>query len=367
MRRSARLRYRFFLLLLIMCVIPAIEVKADWKDEGKDIPVKNFYLGESEQELDAEAVSEDGVLHLTVDTAGKKEGYYAASFFKNLKTDKNEYAGIALEVKNNRSEPVRMNVICINRDGTALAVKDGTDVIFNTEKKYTSGKVENGSLEIPEAYEGELYLPFNQLALSGSTELAELEGIQGIGFTLVISEETVADIEISSIFLTMCTEETKQETAYLILEGDATVLKPTLGESVSQYHAAAYNIAGEPLDEAVVRYEIPGCEGAKIDENSGLLCMNQNIEQEIIPIRAIAEDGSVTEKKVEVKASWTTTQKTDNGYDASLASPDEVADIQEKILFLTDEKLIWTVRIIAVVSLLIFVIHYQYHRRKRAK
>lgn len=367
MRRSARLRCRFFLLLLIVCMIPAIQVKADWKDEGKDIQRKDFYLGESEEELDAKAVSEDGVLHLTVDTTGKKKGYYAVSFFKNLTSDKNEYAGIALEVKNNQSEPVRMNVSCINNDGDALAVRDGADVIFKTEKKYTSEKVENGSFEVPAAYEGEVYLPFNELALSGSMESAEPEGVQGIGFTLVIPEETLADIEISSIFLTMCTEEMKKQTAYLILEGDETVLKPTLGESVSQYHAVAYNIAGEPLDEAVVRYEISGSEGAKIDENSGLLCINQKMEQEIIPIRAIAEDGSVTEKKVEVKVSWTTMQKTDNGYDASLASPDEVADIQEKIRFLTEEKLIWMVRIAAVVALVIFMIHYQYHRRKRTK
>lgn len=369
MRRRTKLRYRIFLLLLAVCMIPAIQVNADWKDAGREISCESFFLGESEEEIAAKAESEDGVLHLTVDTADKNEGYYAVSFFKNMKIDGNTdpFAGIALTVKNNCSKPVNMNVICVNKDGTALVVGDGTDVIFRTGGTYIGGQVENGSMVIPEAYEGEVYLPFQCLVLSKGTGTAELEGIWGIGLTLVIPEESAADIEISRIFLTQCTEAAENQIAYLLLRGDDSVLKPTVGESVVQYHAAAYNIAGQELDSADVRYEISECEGAAIDENSGLLCMDKNAEQDVITVRAIAGDGAVAEKNVEVKASWTTTQKTDNGYDASLAAPDEVADIQENIYFLMDDRLIWAVRIIAVSAGIVLMIYYRYHRRRRAK
>lgn len=365
MRRRAKICCRFLTFLLGLSIVAGSQVRADWKEKGAHVSREAFYAEEGESEISAEAVCEDGVLHLTVDATGKEDEYDTISFFKELDDDKDEYAGILLEVKNNSRMPVDMNIVCINQEYDSLMVRDDIYVVLKEDGKYRSQMVSNQVMTVPEQYEGEIYVPLCVFSLNGSSEEAKIDDIRGIGFTLVASQTDTVDIEISDIFLTEQSKKTQNTLAYVVLEGDETLLKPTQEESVSQYRAIACNLAGEELEDIPVHYEIPACEGISIDENTGLLTVNNDVSLENFVVRAITEDGIVAEKNVDLKVSWTTTQKTENGYDASLASPDEVADILEKCRFLMEEKLILTIRVIGFMSVVLFMGYYLYQRKKK--
>lgn len=365
MRRKAKISCRFLTFLLGFCIVAGSQVRADWKEKGAHVSRESFYAEAGDSEIHADAVCEDGALRLTVDAAGEDDEYSTISFFKELDDDKDDYAGILLEVKNDSKIPVDMNIVCINQEYDSLMVRDGMYVVLKEDGKYRSQMVSNQVMTVPEQYEGEIYVPFLAFSLNGSSEAAEIDDIRGIGFTVVASATDAIDIKISDIFLTEQSKKSQNTLAYVVLEGDETLLKPTQEESVSQYRAIACNLAGEELEDIPVRYEISESDGMSMDENTGLLTVNNDASIENFVVRAITEDGIVAEKNVDLKASWTTTQKTDNGYDASLASPDEVADILEKCRFLMNEKLILTIRVIGGISVILFIGIYLYQRKKR--
>lgn len=67
---------------------------------------------------------------------------------------------------------------------------------------------------------------------------------------------------------------------------------------------------------------------------------------------------------ITLKKSWTETQKTENGYDASMVLPDEVVKVADDTSVWMNASYLVIGRILVVVSAVAFLIYYTYKHKK---
>ena len=150
------------------------------------------------------------------------------------------------------------------------------------------------------------------------------------------------------------------------------MLRPTVGESIADYTTAFYNMAGTELKKnEAVTYEIQtedgsAPEGMSIDENGRLTVKNDAVDGAYL-LFARDASGQAFRRTITLKGSWTETQKTENGYDASMLPTDRVTEVVAEDSPFMDDSLIRAVRVAAVVIIVVFLGHYVYKHRKYKK
>lgn len=287
---------------------------------------------------------EEDVLRLSFDTNGYQERYYTATAFKNIKLDTEEFAGLSFEVQNNHDTAVRMNFALFEEEGRTLDVGAGFYVkLSGTEISYA--KVEYGCFELPPGFAGKVEIPFEVLAFQDTGERAgEIAQIWGYGIICVAQQEETFDLSFSGLsFLTA--EETVDagEACELEIEGEERAFRPKVGESNTPYQAVVYNMLGEGEPaEAVFSLKEP-CEQAEIS-SEGVLTIGSKCGEETLTLTAETPEGLTAVREIEVYDSWTNSVSTDNGFDASLADPSEIAPIVTMAKELRSTRTLWLIR-----------------------
>ena len=84
-------------------------------------------------------------------------------------------------------------------------------------------------------------------------------------------------------------------------------------------------------------------------------------------IFAHCDSGQNFVRNVALKGSWTETQKTENGYDASMLATDQVTEIVSKDSPFMNASLILGLRVVAAAVVVVFLGYYVYKHRKYKK
>lgn len=339
-----------------------------------EIRLDKFQAGEDVTESFSPQIVYDetsGQTNLSFQTEGETEGQYALSVFENDKEKLKDYEGVELCLKNNRNEELKMNVLLSTLEETVLIVRDGAKVWLEEKDVYQVKESELGCFTVPANYDGTIYIPFTAFAQVDDTEEPEeITGIYGIGFTFVLPEDSRADVSLSAI--RMIPENTAQAKTYFEITGADSVLRPRLGESTANYSVEFYNGMGQVCDSRdAVSYEIVSVDGGQakgafIDEN-GRLTVEPAAAEGTYLLRANSAMGKTAEKEITFKASWTESQKTDNGYDASMVSPDEVTEVVSREHPLMDDVLVKRIRMAVVAIVVIFLGYYTYKHNRYKK
>lgn len=307
---------------------------------------------------------EEDTLRLSFDTKGYQERYYTATAFKNIKLDTEEFAGLSFEVRNNCDTAVRMNFALFEEEGRTIDVGAGFYVrLQGPEVSYA--KVEYGCFELPPGFAGRVEIPFRILAFQDTGERAgETAQIWGYGMICVAQQEEIVDLSFTGLsFLTA--EETVDagEACELEIEGEDRAFRPKVGESNTPYQAVVYNMLGEGKPaEAVFSLKAP-CEQAEISAE-GVLTVGSKCREETLELKAETAEGLTAVRKIEVYDSWTNSVSTDNGFDASLADPSEIAPIVTMAQKLRSPRTLWLIRGAFVAGGALFLIYYLMVRRK---
>lgn len=371
-RLKNRIKKGMGCLLLAGCVgfMPSVVMAAKKAEPPKEFSVKldGFEAGEDAKEeflpqIDYDKETEH--LHLSVSTEGQKEGQYPLSFFQDTKKDFKGYGGVVLSLVNEQAEELKMNMLLAPQKGGASVVADGEKVVLKEDEIWQETTADLGSFTIPADFDGQVYLPFDIFE-----QAEEIDGIYGLGFTFVLPEDDTAQVTLEAIQI--LPDADMQALDWFEVNGADTVLRPTVGESIADYTTAFYNMAGTELKKnEAVTYEIQtedgsAPEGMSIDENGRLTVKNDAVDG---AYRLFARDasGQAFRRTITLKGSWTETQKTENGYDASMLPTDRVTEVVAKDSPFMDDSLIRAVRVAAVAVIVVFLGHYVYKHRKYKK
>lgn len=302
--------------------------------------------------------SEDGSgLHMEYQY--EKDGYHTITVFCDEHVRKIEQqSSLLLTIKNDSKTPVRMNIEIIDAAGEIHTVSDGCYVVLR-DKTTDTAPTEQGCFAIPAGFEGELEVPLELLAEDG------LDEIMGYGLVCVAEDQNAYRIDFTDAAIKEDGTDPK-ETAGLLLNGPDEIRKAKVGESETQYDAETYNLFGE-RKKAVVSLSLK--EDAKEIEltDEGWLVVKAGAAEEELTLVAQTADGLKAEKKITLQSSWTESIHTENGYDASIASPQEIAPVDGKLAFLVTAKALNIVRVAGVILTAAVLIYYIVMRRKAGR
>lgn len=316
-------------------------------------------------------------LRISFRSTDKPEGYYTATFFKDMPMELDCQGGIAFEVSNPLMVPVRMNFALSCVDERTATVKDGYYVKLQGDKSEglafkgngvndaDYAKVEYGCFEIPARFQGTVEIPLEVMEFqNGKAKLEEKQEIWGYGILCVVQENQYYELEVSQIRLLKPAETVKaQASCGIQIVGEEKVLRPRIGESETQYHCTAYNMLGEDVPVTVDFSLERKYEGVRMTED-GMLVLENGCLAESIDIRAEAEEGLVSIRSIEVYESWVNSISTDNGYDASLAQPSEIAPIVKWDKEMQSTQVLRGVRAALAAGGILFMSYYMRARRK---
>lgn len=357
----------FLVLLGIFLQQNPHSIYASEQKEERAIKLNKFELGEDAKEEFCPEISysEEGNMKISFQTTDQKEGEYPVSVFENTKQELSGYAGVNIKVKNS-AEHVKGNVLFSTQKGNVLVLEDDVPVILKQNGTYHTEKVDYGAFSIPANFEGEIYIPFSSFTKGDEAEREELEkGIYGLGVTLVAPEKKQISVEIQSVSFI---PDKENEIFYFTLSGSEKVLRPSIGESVENYAVDFFDSEGQKIEKTcVMSYCITKdgrpVKGISIDEN-GKLTVTAEAEEGEYRLEAKNSEGESTYLLITLKKSWTETQKTENGYDASMVLPDEVVKVADDTSVWMNASYLVIGRILVVVSAVAFLIYYTYKHKK---
>lgn len=307
---------------------------------------------------------EGDILHFNFDTAGYQERYYTATAFKNTKLNLETFGGVSFHVQNKLETPLRMNFAFFGEEGRT--VNAGAGFYVKLQGKQTSyAKVEYGCFELPAGFDGDVEIPFDVLAFQDDGERAgELETIWGYGIICVAQQNEAYEVDFSEIRL-LAPEETVSASAAceLEIEGDERAFRPKVGESDTPYHCIIYNMMGEGETADAVFSFNDTYENAAISE-SGVLTIGSGYVGDTIEIKAETPEGLTAVRQIQIYDSWTNSISTDNGFDASIADPSEIAPIVVWADEMQDPDTLLMIRGAFVLGGFLFMAYYLIVRRK---
>lgn len=311
---------------------------------------------------------EDGAISITGSEDGsgihmeyqyEKDGYHTVTVFCDDHVRKIEQqSSLLLTIKNDSKTPVRMNVEMIDAQGENHTVSDGCYVILR-DKTTDTALTEQGCFVIPAGFAGELEVPLELLAEDG------LDEIMGYGLVCVAEDQNTYRIDFKNAVIKEDGTDPK-ETAGLLLNGPDEIRKAKVGESETQYSAETYNLFGERKKAAVSLSLKDDAEEIELTDE-GWLIVKAGAKEEEITLVAQTVDGLKAEKKITLQSSWTESIHTENGYDASIASPQEIAPVDGKWAFLVTSKALNIVRVAGLLLVAAVLIYYIVIRRKAGR
>lgn len=376
---NKRKQWMMGMLVCLLCGMWGLPIKAAPKEQLIQVSFSDM-VGSSEDAansiLEPKLVYEEKEdrLRISFRSVDKPEGYYTATVFKDMPMELERRGGIAFEVSNPLMVPIRMNFALSCVDERTASVKDGYYVkLQRTESEDLAfkvndtdyAKVEYGCFEIPARFQGTVEIPLEVMEFqTGKARLEEKQEIWGYGILCVVQENQYYELEVGQIRLLEPAETIEVENICGIqIIGEEKVLRPRIGESETQYHCTAYNMLGENADVTVKFSLDRQYEGVRMEE-SGSLVLEDGCLAQSIDIRAESVQGLVCVRSIEVYESWTNTINTENGYDASLAQPSEIAPIVKWDKQMQGMQVLWGIRGGLTAGGILFMGHYLWVRRK---
>ena len=356
-----KLRYQGMVCLVLLCLITInLQVNAHGNSKMK---FKNPVIEEDFGGA-VDVVCTDSAEGMSVSYQFTDKGYHSATVFMESYYELEGERGVLVSVQNKAAFPVRLNIAVVDGDGIAFQIKDGCYVQLNeSETEYV--KVENGCFELPTGFDGNIVLPFGVFAKNNGDFLEENPNkIMGFGFVFVA--EDMREYELNIYDFILSDSESMPDVVsknILLLRGADNILKPKVGESESQYTAVLADMCGRE-EEATVELSLETeVEGISVKED-GWICVGEEAQPEKIVLIARSENGIIARKEVDLYTSWTNSTETENGWDASIASPEEISPIIGMEQMLTDDMTLWVIRLFICGVAIVFLMYYKGIRQK---
>ena len=273
---------------------------------------------------------------------------------------------VMVGIANMQNQTARMNFSIIDQSGSAFQVKEGCYVALRDDQT-TYVPVEKGCFEIPAGFSGELEVPFPVLS-NDAAKQALSQKITGYGFVCVAAGQSRYHLKFYDMnFLDSSEAVNAHEAAILKINGDATVRKPETGFSEASFSASAYNMLGEE-QKTDAEFSLSGKSDAGVTvTKDGLLKVLPEAGETVTLCAKDKKQDLWAEMPLTLERSWTTLVLTDNGYDASIAKPEDVAPVIDTDIWNLEEQGVWIIRGLLLLGTVIFFIYYVHARKKNRR
>ncbi|OOM77167.1 hypothetical protein CLPUN_24820 [Clostridium puniceum] len=303
-------------------------------------------------------------LDVNMSTKGLNEGYYTAYLYEDKSSDWSNYEAMSFHVSNNSDNPIRINmnikkgedkVFSPSNDNIILIQKNNSEIIEKVKPSY-------GTVELPERFEGIIYIPFNSFREENGSFLDGTNKISSWGIIATLAENEERNFKLSRFNL--INKGSKLETYFdsnSFIKGKSIVQIPIVGESISDYKIEGSNRNIQfKLDNDI--------DGITISEN-GRLTVTPDVVPQKIEISAVL-DNSISEKiQIQLVTSWTLSAQEVDGTSKSIAKPDQIKEIinsNEKNI-LTNNVLINTRIVIVFISIIFGGLYWSWNRKNKDK
>lgn len=345
-------------LLALFLLLPHMNVRGERALEFKDyIPG-----GEEGENVSVKTDRENG--KLDINFSFDEAGYHTVTAFQNDMQELKNEKGLRFTVENLSECAARMNLAVINSDGTVLSVKNGCYVRLKDdggEDMYSPA--ENGCFEIPEGFYGDVEIPFELCANEFGESGHSMDKIAGYGMVCVTEGKTPCHLLFHQMsFVDKQHIKDAKEPAFLAIEGPDSMLKSHVGESKENYRAVVYNMLGEG-EETEATFS-PGDSQGIMADGDGWVIVPAGLSLESFTLEASADGGMKAEKTILLKESWTRQVLTENGYDASIAPPSEIVSVEGEMAVLTEERILWSIRLSFAAGVMILFAYYSAVRNR---
>ncbi len=352
----------FFLLLFSGAATANAYERATFKDFVAGADADNAQLGAS-VECAATGKSMDisfQTMELSEDTYSTVTAYRSESRSMDLE------GSVMVGIANLQNQTARMNFSIIDQSGSAFQVKEGCYVALRDDQT-TYVPVENGCFEIPAGFSGELEIPFPVLSNDAAKEALSPK-ITGYGFVCVAAGQSRYHLKFYDMnFLDSSEAVDAHEAAILQINGDATVRKPETGFSEASFSASAYNMLGEE-QKTDAEFSLSGKSDAGVTvTKDGLLKVLPEAGETVTLCAKDKKQDLWAELPLTLERSWTTLVLTDNGYDASIAKPEDVTPVIDTDIWNLEEQGVWIIRGLLLLGTVIFFIYYVHERKKNRR
>lgn len=307
--------------------------------------------------------SETDGLDINISTKGLNNGYYTTYLYENKNRDWSNYSAIGVKIHNESDEPLRINLNIEKSDGNVFSIADENLVFFERENDdlIYNIKASYGTIELPEKFNGTIYLPFSSFKQTENITFdkeTKISKINSWGIVLVLKENQESNVSISNCSLIPINSELNKYFSYTFsIDGDDTVEIPVAGEGVSYYKI-------KDIDKERVNFKLlEAVDGAKID-NNGKLTLTSEIKSTKIKIAAIIDGVDCTVKEVDLSKSWTVDSKDVDGISRSIPKSDEVSKIIDNNNILMNNNILIALRIGIILITVGFGVLYWYWKEK---
>lgn len=346
-------------ILALFLLLPHMNVRGERALKFKDyIPG-----GEEGENVSVKTDREKG--KLDIDFSFDGSGYHTVTAFQNDMQELKNEKGVRLTMENLSGCAARMNLAVINGDGTVLSVKNGCYVHL-TEKdggEDMYSPAENGCFEVPEGFYGDVEIPFELLASEFGESGHSMDKIAGYGMVCVTEGKTPCHLLFHQMsFVDKKHIRDAKEPAFLAIEGPDSMLKSHVGESKENYRGVVYNMLGEG-EESEVSFLAENSQGIMAD-GEGWVIVPAGLSLESFTLKASAPGGMKAQKTILLQESWTRQVLTENGYDASIAPPSEIVSVEGEMAGLTQERVLWSIRLSFAAGVMILFAYYSAVRNR---
>ena len=357
MKKTAGVLCLFVALLLLPHINAQGERTLDFKDY---IPG-----GEEGENVSVNTDKENGTLDISF--SFDEEGYHTVTAFQNDRQELKSEKGVRFSVENQSEIPARMNFAVINSEGTVFQAGDGSYVHLipkDEAKEETYALTENGCFELPDGFSGEVEIPFALFA--GEFKAADEKSLKELmGYGMVCVTEGKANFHLTFSQMSFVNKKhikDASEPAFLAIEGPDSIQKSNVGESREKYRAVVYNMLGAG-EETTASFS-PGEDFPEIlTEEEGWVTVPAGLDIGSFVLEAVTAEGMQAKKEISLTESWTKQVLTENGYDASIAPPGEIASVAGDMAALTEENALWMIRAGFLAGVGILFAYYAYIRK----
>ncbi|EST12778.1 hypothetical protein [Sporolactobacillus laevolacticus] len=293
-----------------------------------------------------------------LDTSKKEKGVYTTSFYEDRLRNLNNYGAMVFDISNPNKTEMRFNFSF--NTGRILVLKNGSFVALmsSSTSNWETFRVKNGTVSIPPAFHGKIYIPFASLFKSDKS--VDLSSIKSWGISFTLDKNQKQRVKFGDFsFVTRSLADKENRVLDLTITGEESVQIPVAGESIAYYQIRkTENTENKPTLGLLGKPK-----GVTLDKN-GTLTLTTLAKPQTIRLVSISPDGSKTVKSVRLIKSWIIGKKADDGISIQIPIPDKAPKIVNISSFLYSDAATRLIRYILIVIGLLLVLTYFWCRKK---
>ncbi|MCY6957281.1 hypothetical protein [Clostridium brassicae] len=272
-----------------------------------------------------ESMNENEHIVLKTNTEGLKKGYYTSEIYFKSQVDWSHYGEVSFYIRNLSKNPIKINLFVILQDGNYLKVKENRTVLAKKDKSKDIElmHVKDGVFKLDNNFLGTVHIPFERLGLTKEN----LKNVISFGIITTTEENTIQNVEIGKFRLVSENNlSIPKELSNLKVVGDRNVMKPIVGESISQYSLMINDGQEKKEDNKVSFYLKEGAEGVSITKDGRLTVLPKATNKKIT-IKAVINNKFNVITEVTLSNSLVLNLKDKEGFSLAVPKVNEVHEV----------------------------------------